>query len=193
MDSLFLIGAGGFWLGALAVILFCLSLFLVFIIMIQRGKGGGIAGSLTGTAQSAFGARGGDTLMWITIAFTGVWIFLSCVTIYSYSSPKDADQTQQDEGGASESDTASSDDSSSEDTPSDLGNGTDSLPIAPATGEEETAEDAISDSATEEEPTSDATEANTVTPPETPEEETDEPATPATEDESTEAESPDSE
>ena len=48
-----------FFLGALAVLLFLLSLFLVFIIMIQRGKGGGIAGSLTGTAQSAFGARGG--------------------------------------------------------------------------------------------------------------------------------------
>ena len=108
MDRLFLIGAGGFWLGALAVILFFLSLFLVFIIMMQRGKGGGIAGSLTGTAQSAFGARGGDALMWITIALTGVWIFLSCVTIYSYSSPKDAGQTQQDEGGASEGDTASS-------------------------------------------------------------------------------------
>ena len=52
----------------LAVLLFLLSLFLVFLIMIQRGKGGGIAGSLTGTAQSAFGARGGDMLMWWTIA-----------------------------------------------------------------------------------------------------------------------------
>ena len=70
-----------FFLGALAVLLFLLSLFLVFIIMIQRGKGGGIAGSLTGTAQSAFGARGGDLLMWVTIALTGVWIFLSGITI----------------------------------------------------------------------------------------------------------------
>tara|TARA_B100000676_G_scaffold313548_1_gene397152 strand:- start:20023 stop:20592 length:570 start_codon:yes stop_codon:yes gene_type:complete len=189
MDRLFLIGAGGFWLGALAVILFFLSLFLVFIIMMQRGKGGGIAGSLTGTAQSAFGARGGDALMWITIALTGVWIFLSCVTIYSYSSPKDAGQTQQDEGGASEADTASSDDSSSEDTPLDLSNGTDSLPIAPAIVEEE----AASDSTTADETTGEPTEANATTPPETPEEETEEPTTPPTEEGSTEPETPDSE
>ena len=167
MDRLFLIGAGGFWLGALAVILFFLSLFLVFIIMMQRGKGGGIAGSLTGTAQSAFGARGGDALMWITIALTGVWIFLSCVTIYSYSSPKDAGQTQQDEGGASEADTASSDDSSAEDTPLDLSNGTDSLPIAPAIVEEEAL-----DSTTARRRLQEPTGANATTPPETPEEET---------------------
>ena len=88
MISFLLFSAGGFLLGTLAVVLFLLSLFLVFLIMIQRGKGGGIAGSLTGTAQSAFGARGGDMLMWWTIGFTGVWIVLSCVTIMLYSSPK---------------------------------------------------------------------------------------------------------
>ena len=88
MNSFLLFSAGGFLLGTLAVFLFLLSLFLVFLIMIQRGKGGGIAGSLTGTAQSAFGARGGDMLMWWTIGFTGVWIVLSCVTIMLYSSPK---------------------------------------------------------------------------------------------------------
>ena len=93
-----------FFLGALAVLLFLLSLFLVFIIMIQRGKGGGIAGSLTGTAQSAFGARGGDLLMWVTIALTGVWIFLSGITIYVYSSPKDSSETEE-EGGVTEIDT----------------------------------------------------------------------------------------
>ena len=90
-------------LGVLAVLLFLLSLFLVFIIMIQRGKGGGIAGSLTGTAQSAFGARGGDLLMWWTIGLTGVWIMLSGLTIFFYSSPSKIEEDQggvQDEEGA---------------------------------------------------------------------------------------------
>ena len=93
-------------LGVLAVLLFLLSLFLVFIIMIQRGKGGGIAGSLTGTAQSAFGARGGDLLMWWTIGLTGVWIMLSGLTIFFYSSPSKIEEDQggvQDEEGASTS------------------------------------------------------------------------------------------
>lgn len=100
-----------FVLGTLAVLLFLLSLFLVFIIMIQRGKGGGIAGSLTGTAQSAFGARGGDLLMWVTIGLTGVWILLSGITIFFYSSPSASPELDE-EGGVTEIDTPTIDNSS---------------------------------------------------------------------------------
>ena len=147
MNSFLLFSAGGFLLGTLAVFLFLLSLFLVFLIMIQRGKGGGIAGSLTGTAQSAFGARGGDMLMWWTIGFTGVWIVLSCVTIMLYSSPKQlADEIKgkgsfQEEtntsqvGGAETStaaealtkqDTAADVDTTNEDIPEEAGDSSDS-------------------------------------------------------------------
>ena len=94
---------GDIMLGVLAVLLFLLSLFLVFIIMIQRGKGGGIAGSLTGTAQSAFGARGGDLLMWWTIGLTGVWIMLSGLTIFFYSSPS---KVEEDQGGVQDEEDA---------------------------------------------------------------------------------------
>ena len=102
---------GDIMLGVLAVLLFLLSLFLVFIIMIQRGKGGGIAGSLTGTAQSAFGARGGDMLMWWTIGLTGIWIMLSGLTIFFYSSPSKVEEDQggvQDEEGESTSNSLTS-------------------------------------------------------------------------------------
>ena len=119
---------GGFMLGVLAVLLFLLSLFLVFIIMIQRGKGGGIAGSLTGTAQSAFGARGGDLLMWWTIGLTGVWIMLSGVTIFFYSSPSKVEEDQggvQDEEGASTSNSLTTPDNSPSDLPDSLINATD--------------------------------------------------------------------
>ena len=84
-DFLLIADSSGFFLGLLGVILFLLSLFLIFIILIQRGKGGGIAGSLTGTAQSAFGARGGDILMWLTLTLTIIWILLCCLTIFFYS------------------------------------------------------------------------------------------------------------
>ncbi|MDC0574900.1 preprotein translocase subunit SecG [Pirellulaceae bacterium] len=84
-EFLLIADSSGFFLGLLGVILFLLSLFLVFIILIQRGKGGGIAGSLTGTAQSAFGARGGDILMWLTLTMTIIWILLCCLTIFFYS------------------------------------------------------------------------------------------------------------
>jgi len=85
LDFLILASTSGFFRGLLGVVLFLISFFLVFIILIQRGKGGGIAGSLTGTAQSAFGARGGDTLMWLTLTLTVIWILLCCITIYFYS------------------------------------------------------------------------------------------------------------
>ncbi|MEE2844588.1 MAG: preprotein translocase subunit SecG [Planctomycetota bacterium] len=84
-EFLLIADSSGFFLGMLGVILFLLSLFLIFIILIQRGKGGGIAGSLTGTAQSAFGARGGDILMWLTLTMTIIWILLCCLTIFFYS------------------------------------------------------------------------------------------------------------
>jgi len=84
-EFLLIADSSGFFLGLLGVILFLLSLFLIFIILIQRGKGGGIAGSLTGTAQSAFGARGGDILMWLTLTMTIIWILLCCITIFFYS------------------------------------------------------------------------------------------------------------
>ena len=87
-EFLLIADSSGFFLGLLGVILFLLSLFLIFIILIQRGKGGGIAGSLTGTAQSAFGARGGDILMWLTLTMTIIWILLCCLTIFLDPTPK---------------------------------------------------------------------------------------------------------
>ncbi len=89
-EFLLIADSAGFFLGLLGVILFLISVFLIFIILIQRGKGGGIAGSLTGTAQSAFGARGGDILMWLTLSLTIIWILLCCVTIFFYSRVQDS-------------------------------------------------------------------------------------------------------
>jgi preprotein translocase subunit SecG len=89
-EYLLIADSSGFFLGLLGVILFLISVFLIFIILIQRGKGGGIAGSLTGTAQSAFGARGGDILMWLTLSLTIIWILLCCVTIFFYSRVQDS-------------------------------------------------------------------------------------------------------
>ncbi|MBK95608.1 MAG: preprotein translocase subunit SecG [Planctomycetaceae bacterium] len=170
MISFLLFSAGGFLLGTLAVVLFLLSLFLVFLIMIQRGKGGGIAGSLTGTAQSAFGARGGDMLMWWTIGFTGVWIVLSCVTIMLYSSPKQlADDNKgkgsfQEEtntsqvGGAETStaaealtkpDTAADVDTTNDDIPDEAGDSSDSSDDSESPEAEDSTETTEADDSTE--------------------------------------------
>jgi len=58
-----------------------LCAFLILLILIQRGKGGGLAGAFGGMGgQSAFGTKAGDTFMRITIVAAAVW-FLFCIAI----------------------------------------------------------------------------------------------------------------
>src|SRR5262245_52035233 len=57
------------WLIAVTnLALLLLGLFLILLILIQRGKGGGLAGAFGGTGgSSAFGSRAGDTFTRVTI------------------------------------------------------------------------------------------------------------------------------
>jgi preprotein translocase subunit SecG len=66
----------------LNLLLFLLGLFLILLILIQRGKGGGLAGAFGGTGgSSAFGSRAGDTFTRITICTAAVWILLIMLMI----------------------------------------------------------------------------------------------------------------
>ena len=80
---------GGFQSFILGLLLFFTSLFLIFIVLIQRGRGGGLTGALGGTGQSAFGSRAGDELTYITLVVAGGWIFLCIVCIWVLN-PNDA-------------------------------------------------------------------------------------------------------
>lgn len=71
-----------FWQYFLGISLFLISVFLVLLILVQRGRGGGLAGALGGPGgQSAFGTKAGDTFTWITAGAALVWIFLSMAAI----------------------------------------------------------------------------------------------------------------
>src|SRR5215469_1759471 len=60
------------------------SLFLVVLILLQRGRGGGLAGALGGMGgQSAFGSKAGDVFTRITSGVAIVWIVL-CVFALKY-------------------------------------------------------------------------------------------------------------
>ena len=51
--------------------------FLMFLVLIQRGKGGGLAGAFGGVGGSSpFGSRAGDMFMYVTILVAAAWIFL---------------------------------------------------------------------------------------------------------------------
>lgn len=111
----------------LGILLFFTSLFLIFIVLIQRGRGGGLTGALGGTGQSAFGSRAGDELTYITLVVAGGWIFLCIVCIWVMNPPDsntligdDAVQTDTDSGGAGDG-LLGGGSPSSEDTPSSEG------------------------------------------------------------------------
>jgi len=71
------------WLPAiLTVVLLLVSLFLILLVLIQKGKGGGLAGAFGGSGgSSAFGSRAGDTFTRITIYVAAVWFLLIMITI----------------------------------------------------------------------------------------------------------------
>jgi preprotein translocase subunit SecG len=61
----------------MSVILLLAGLFLILLVLIQRGKGGGLAGAFGGAGgSSAFGSRAGDTFTKVTIYVAAVWILL---------------------------------------------------------------------------------------------------------------------
>ena len=70
------------------VLLFISSLFMMLLILVQRGKGGGLTGALGGMGgQSAFGAKAGDAFTRITTITAIIWITLSMLTIALFNPP----------------------------------------------------------------------------------------------------------
>jgi preprotein translocase subunit SecG len=66
-------------------VLFLLSLFIIAVILLQRGKGGGLTGALGGLGgQSAFGVKAGDTFTRITAVAVLLWIFVSALACRWY-------------------------------------------------------------------------------------------------------------
>jgi preprotein translocase subunit SecG len=66
----------------LMIALLLLSIFLIFIILLQKGKGGGLAGAFGGAGgSSAFGSRAGDTFTRVTIYVAIFWALLIMITI----------------------------------------------------------------------------------------------------------------
>lgn len=83
-------------LGLCQLLLFLVSLFLILLVLVQRGKGGGLTGALGGMGgQSAFGTKAGDAFTRITIITTLIWITLCMVTISRFNPPPAAKVTKE--------------------------------------------------------------------------------------------------
>ena len=75
----------------LMTVLPILGVFMILLILVQRGRGGGLVGAFGGMGgQSAFGAKAGDLFTRITVVSVCIWIVF-CVGILL--SLKSADTT----------------------------------------------------------------------------------------------------
>lgn len=70
---------GSFLLNMFGLLMLLTATFLILLVLIQRGRGGGLSGAFGGMGgQSAFGSKAGDTFTYITIVVATFWILL-CV------------------------------------------------------------------------------------------------------------------
>jgi preprotein translocase subunit SecG len=84
----------------LMVVLLITAVFLIVLVLIQRGKGGGLAGAFGGMGgQSAFGTKAGDLFTKITIGLATFWIVLCMITV-KVLGVGSGDQLKQGLGGA---------------------------------------------------------------------------------------------
>jgi preprotein translocase subunit SecG len=66
-----------------------IAVFLILLVLVQRGRGGGLTGALGGMGgQSAFGTKAGDTFTRITYVTAMVWIFLCMVAVKRLHDPR---------------------------------------------------------------------------------------------------------
>jgi preprotein translocase subunit SecG len=69
------------------VLMLLVAVFLILLVLVQRGRGGGLTGALGGMGgQSAFGTKAGDLFTKITIGAAIVWILLACFVVKWYGS-----------------------------------------------------------------------------------------------------------
>jgi preprotein translocase subunit SecG len=85
------------WVPALLnIVLLLMGIFLILLVLIQRGKGGGLVGALGGVGGSSpFGSRAGDAFTRITIYVAALWLLLTMlqVRVIQSSAYEDREQT----------------------------------------------------------------------------------------------------
>ncbi len=75
----------------LKLALLLIAIFMILLILVQRGRGGGLAGALGGPGgSSAFGTKAGDTFTRITSYTALIWMALCIVAWVYFSNPTDS-------------------------------------------------------------------------------------------------------
>jgi preprotein translocase subunit SecG len=57
------------------------AMVLVLVVLVQKGKGGGLSAAFGGIGNTLLGTKTGDFLTWVTISIVTVWLLLSIVAV----------------------------------------------------------------------------------------------------------------
>jgi len=71
----------------LFVMFFVTCVLLILIVLLQKGRGGGLGAAFGGAGDSVFGTRTGDVLTWVTIVLTVLFLLLAIGTTLAYRPP----------------------------------------------------------------------------------------------------------
>ena len=72
------------------ILMFLTSTFVILVVLVQRGRGGGLSGAFGGMGgQSAFGTKAGDTFTRITMGAAFIWVLLCMAAILVMKPPRE--------------------------------------------------------------------------------------------------------
>ncbi|MGA2071275.1 MAG: preprotein translocase subunit SecG [Sedimentisphaerales bacterium] len=72
--------AASFIMNVIAVLFVIGSVVLILVVLIQKGKGGGLSGAFAGgMASGILGSKTGDVLTWVTISVASLFIIVALV------------------------------------------------------------------------------------------------------------------
>ncbi len=60
---------------------------LIVIVLLQKGRGGGLGAAFGGAGSSAFGTRVGDVLTLVNVALVALFLILAVVVVYAFRPP----------------------------------------------------------------------------------------------------------
>ncbi|MBN2180886.1 MAG: preprotein translocase subunit SecG [Sedimentisphaerales bacterium] len=73
--------AASFIMNVVAVLFVLCCIALILIVLVQKGRGGGLSGAFGGAmASGILGSKTGDFLTWVTIVLAGVYLILAVIS-----------------------------------------------------------------------------------------------------------------
>lgn len=72
----------------LATLFIITCILLIVVVLLQKGRGGGLSAAFGGMGSSAFGTRVGDVLTWVTIVMVALFLILATGTTLRFKPKK---------------------------------------------------------------------------------------------------------